>query len=89
MNEQEYKSQVEKIDEQMKNLRKKKAEMKKKMDAENKKLEAIRNEKVYDAMHGFFTQRGITDEMIISMDAKTELREVIFGNPNQNQNSHQ
>lgn len=38
---------------------------------------------VYDAMHGWFTQQKITDDMILNMDAKTELRNRIFGN-NQN-----
>lgn len=39
---------------------------------------------VYDAMHGWFTHNQITDDMILNMDAKTELRERIFGN-SQNQ----
>jgi len=38
---------------------------------------------VYDAMHGWFTQNNITDDMILNMDAKTELRNRIFDN-NQN-----
>lgn len=56
----------------------KKAEQKK-LKAEREKFEQIRNQKVYDAMHGFFTQIGVTDEMIVSMDAKKELRDLIFG----------
>ncbi len=39
---------------------------------------------VYDAMHGWFTHNQITDDMILNMDAKTELCERIFGN-SQNQ----
>lgn len=34
----------------------------------------------YDVIHGVMTQKGITDDMLLSMDAKTELREMIFGN---------
>ena len=55
----------------------KKAEQKK-LKAEREKFEQIRNQKVYDAMHGYFTQMGVTDEMIVNMDAKTELRNLIF-----------
>lgn len=39
---------------------------------------------VYDAMHAWLTHNNITDDMILNMDAKAELRHRIFHN-NQNQ----
>ena len=96
MNEQEYNNEVKKIDEQIKNLRKqknvqiknlerKKEEMQKQLEDEKREREFKIYKTCYDALHGWFTQNGITDDMIFEMDGKTQLRQRLFGVPTQNQ----
>lgn len=78
MTKETYQNEMAKIDNQMKNLRKKKAEAKQKFEAAKRATEAKRNQNLYDAMHGFFSQVGITDEMILEKEPKEELRGIIF-----------
>lgn len=96
MNEQEYNNEAKKIDEQIKSVRKKKnaqiknlerkkEEMQKQLEDEKREKELRIYKVCYDALHGWFTQNGITDDMILEMDGKTQLRQMLFGAPTQNQ----
>lgn len=73
----ELEAQIQALRKQQRAIKKAEQEKAKK---EREEFERIRNAKVYDAVHGFLTQRGITDEMIMSMD-ETDLRSAIFTRP--------
>lgn len=76
-----YDEQLAKLEEQAKQIRRKKNSIKrekaKKLAHENAVLAINRNAKVYDAVHFIFANSNITDAQIMAMDAKSDLRELI------------
>lgn len=77
-----YTEQMKKYDKQMKELKRKQNELRKaqakKDAAEKKKMEIIRNAKLYEAVKDQMRVKKITDEMAINMDTM-ELRKALFG----------
>ena len=75
--------QIKKLDDQIKAINKKKNQLRKKALEEQREIDFKKYKNVYDAMHGFLSNNGITDEMILNCgNPKDDLRNIIFSKIN-------